>query len=108
MGVSKDLFTLSGTGPATPEDLIMLTVKTAGLIAIFSITTLVATNQWPHGWSDGAADRPVTTSATELAHLPAVLRTMPDDEALDCRVEAERTFVPSRKAFVMKKTVVCR
>jgi len=86
----------------------MLGVKAAGLIAILSIAVLVATSQWPQRPYGGDTDRPANARTNVTAHLPAVLTPMPADDALDCRVEAERTFVPRRKAFVMKKAIVCR
>lgn len=37
---------------------------------------------------------------------PVVLQPLPDT-ALDCRIDSQRRFEPRRRAFVMKKVMVC-
>lgn len=78
----------------------------AGMIAVTAIAALAAADFLPQGGSDAESVALMASHQDNLTR-PAVLQSMPD-EALDCSVETERTFEPSRRAFVMKKVVVCR
>lgn len=94
-------------GQEEPEGQTMSRITQMSLIAVVSISLLAATDRIPFSRDTGTDAARTAMAHADLASLPAVLQPMPDVR-LDCAVTSERTFVPSRKAFVMKKVVVCR
>ncbi|MCB1492013.1 MAG: hypothetical protein KDJ77_09485 [Rhodobiaceae bacterium] len=55
---------------------------------------------------NGNSEPTMTRDITDQSR-PALLQPTPD-KALECQVESERQFEPARRAFVMKKVMICR
>lgn len=71
------------------------------LISIAALESVTITSQ--------ATLEPVSRLQTASNYArPALLQAHPDHEGLDCSIITERQFEPSRRAFVMKKVLVCQ
>ena len=78
----------------------------AGVVIAMTMTGAAMSEQAPTTQGPDDARKAIAVSAQD-AERPVVLQPVPDT-ALNCQVESERQFEPNRRAFVMKKVMVCR
>ena len=82
------------------------TLKAGAVVVMAVAGTVMSDNDGTkRNGQDGAARMVVEANQP---NRPAILQALPANEALQCAIESERRFEPRRRAFVMKKVMVCR